>query len=1037
MPDIDSAAFFKPGGTLDPSAPSYIARAADERLLKALLAREYVFLLDSRQKGKSSLVARTIVQLREAGMTTVKLDLQRIGANVSPEQWYAGLLAGIGQELDLTTEIFAYWSANQAVGPLARWVGAIVEVVLPKLTNPVVFFVDEVDFVRALSFSTDEFFAAVRDCYNRRSEIAELQKLTFCLVGVATPAQLIRNPEITPFNIGTRIDLSDFTLEELEGYAVVLDTATRDGPSLVARVHHWLSGHPYLTQLLCSRIAGSPDVVDAAGVDRLVQELFLSPEARQREPNFADVERRLLEPDIPGMAVDERRTQVLDLYGRMLKGQKVEVSEENPVVGTVRLSGIGGEVHGELRVRNRVYATVFGEAWRRKNLPDAEARRVRAATRRAVLRTSLIAGAVLGVVLAAAIYSSIQSRLARRDRDIARYESYASSMLSASVLWDENSTEGIAKIVAEQAAYERKGWEWQYWKTSSGAHTLADDDGQILDFRWTRDGKLILARHRSGIWWINPQSGRVVRRIDTPARDMSVVFELATGNVLDLSWSGNLKIWTPGGKEVYETHTPRWYWRPNGMIDPTGRYLVGKRNGPLWCFDLQERRLLTRFCNLDRPTFGGRGKYLATLGGFVAHGEMSVALLEPPTLKTLKTFPMDKQPSSAVVDPDGTFIVVGFNDGSLRFIDIENGKTLFQDVVGTAMIWRMDFSADGKALSVGTLGSFSKIYRIEDRKGKPAGIVRGAKDAYWNPSGDTLLASMFRGRLIPVDEVEELPLQAKGLLLSAIGEDGTLVSIEGSTAHRYSVLGRDVIEEKVFLDPSMTWAPLGVQGPEFEVGFGEKESVVLETPSLKEITRVPGKYGRLTWYLRLDKDRGVFTSDGRSLSLWDNSTKTMKPLNFDDAPSAMAPPSRNYVIVSGDVGSVTRWDPKTDYRTKTYGFAPYTLHGCAFSNDETWFVGAFDNGFLYMIDANTLRTRRTYAQHSGNAQCVALSPDEKRIASGSDDGTVRIWDVETGRQLTILRGHQGTVLNVRFVEGGRTLISCDTSGRIMRWRTAE
>ena len=70
---------------MDPGAPSYIERAADAQLLQALLAGEYVFLLDSRQKGKSSLVARTIVKLKEAGAATVKLDLQRIGANVTHE----------------------------------------------------------------------------------------------------------------------------------------------------------------------------------------------------------------------------------------------------------------------------------------------------------------------------------------------------------------------------------------------------------------------------------------------------------------------------------------------------------------------------------------------------------------------------------------------------------------------------------------------------------------------------------------------------------------------------------------------------------------------------------------------------------------------------------------------------------------------------------------------------------------------------------------------------------------------------------------
>src|SRR5207244_11760971 len=83
-----------------------------------------------------------------------------------------------------------------------------------RLGRPVaalVIFVDEIDAVRSLPFSTDEFFAAIRECYNRRTEDPELHRLTFCLLGVATPSDLIRDIRTTPFNVGWRIELNDFT----------------------------------------------------------------------------------------------------------------------------------------------------------------------------------------------------------------------------------------------------------------------------------------------------------------------------------------------------------------------------------------------------------------------------------------------------------------------------------------------------------------------------------------------------------------------------------------------------------------------------------------------------------------------------------------------------------------------------------------------------------------------------------------------------------------------------------------------------------
>src|SRR5919201_562625 len=110
---------------------------------------------------------------------------------------------------------------------------AVREVVLARRDGPVVIFVDEIDFVRSLPFKADEFFAAIRECHNRRTEDPVLGRLTFCLLGVATPSDLIQDTRLTPFNIGRRIELNDFTEAEAAPLASGLlnhgDTETRRG----------------------------------------------------------------------------------------------------------------------------------------------------------------------------------------------------------------------------------------------------------------------------------------------------------------------------------------------------------------------------------------------------------------------------------------------------------------------------------------------------------------------------------------------------------------------------------------------------------------------------------------------------------------------------------------------------------------------------------------------------------------------------------------------------------------------------------------
>ena len=136
--------FFAIGGTLPTDAPSYLKRQADEELTAALIAGTYTFVLDSRQKGKSSLIGRVIGALNARGIRTAKLDLQRFGSNVTIEQWYAALLNAVASQLGCKDEAFQYWSQHQDLGPMARWVGFL-EQTLQGTTAPIVIFVDEVD----------------------------------------------------------------------------------------------------------------------------------------------------------------------------------------------------------------------------------------------------------------------------------------------------------------------------------------------------------------------------------------------------------------------------------------------------------------------------------------------------------------------------------------------------------------------------------------------------------------------------------------------------------------------------------------------------------------------------------------------------------------------------------------------------------------------------------------------------------------------------------------------------------------------------
>ena len=253
MPNQTST-IYTAGGTVQAGGGIYIPRQADKDLLALCRDLTFAYVLTPRQMGKSSLMVQTANTLVQEGVRPVIIDLTEIGVQVTPEEWYLGILTLVEDQLELDTDVLDWWEEYAHLGFTQRLTRFFKEVVLVEVETPIVVFVDEIDTTLSLDF-TDDFFIAIRHFYTARAQNPEFSRLSFVLIGVAAPGDLIRDPQRTPFNVGQRVDLTDFIVAEAAPLAAGLGLAEAQAQQVLGWVLGWTGGHPYLTQRLCQAAA--------------------------------------------------------------------------------------------------------------------------------------------------------------------------------------------------------------------------------------------------------------------------------------------------------------------------------------------------------------------------------------------------------------------------------------------------------------------------------------------------------------------------------------------------------------------------------------------------------------------------------------------------------------------------------------------------------------------------------------------------------------------------------------------------------------
>lgn len=534
-----------------------------------------------------------------------------------------------------------------------------------------------------------------------------------------------------------------------------------------------------------------------------------------------------------------------------------------------------------------------------------------------------------------------------------------------------------------------------------------------------------------------------------------------------------LKLWplagttaTPGPERTLAASNTIW----SVAFTADSRTLVSAGANGVRFWDVATGALRTGFPPLP-------GQELALGGGVVVvspnHPFFASAAPEPLQALDLETRvvrPLAIRGLHPALSPDGRQLAVLDGGRNLQLYDLATER-LLATVATNHLVFRLRFSPDGTRLAAAGQMTAAKVWNLASPGSAPR-VFRSPHnvwDAAFTPDGTTLVTAGSHQQLELWEAATATP---RGVLSGHDNEVWTVAATpdgrrlvsggKDQTVRLWPVTaGREVPAVPAWRYAPPRFSPDGRHLLTYAQTNWRGAALVWELPAAGSRPHSrPRRIGGVGGYPRgfaPDATNLLFFRDDRPALDWKtpDQGRVVRTVELEGAPTnlflsefALAGDGRSFACPD-ETGALGRWSTEDGRLLRRWsdpelaaliraefagGRRPNRLfRGLAASRTGRWLiVGPYGTYAGVLADFETGTAVRLRG-HRDDLAALAFAPDDRQLATGSVDGTIRLWEVPGGRLVTELPGHLESVEAVAFSPDGQTLASVNPGIEVTFW----